>query len=1012
MKSLNGALMDCLVLPIQSKLEEWRKSANALDKEHAKEFKKHRAHIKKKSDQVVRLRKKMKKDSRSVPDPSVQRLVDQCLKDLNCQFRNLEDKEKSAVRSALVEERNRFCTFAACMKPVVDEELGMLGELSQVEEVMSKLGKVASNQGSLPDSCEQVIEDVRADKVSLCLSTPPSTPSSAMGSRKNSMCSISSIVSGTSSRASSIMAPNTSGPCSPTHSDRIKGSIPISNKVNHDTMSLSGSVRLAKDHPHNPNNNNLNLNANNNNHHRQVSNNNGRPGSAASAHVAIRSDGSTSVLVSGGSSKLTRPHTISSSFERNGVQARPPLSNGTFIPLASNSQPVSPSKQQNVPKMADSSLFEQSYSTIKRAYSNRGSPFRRSTQEPSQNGGVAKRPPLPHRCNSADGSSRPPGGVIARGSSVERPPSQASIQSENNNVRVIGFSSPKTHFSSLSSSSSSSSTSHQDTSNNGESPSHYAIPRSALKLQMVPDFLQGKTDMVIPQPVYMNTDEMKGAPSNSICESLLEDDLKTPTVEELSFPGQKVVVEDGTSSSSSGSIGSSSGYGSQNTIIKFDESQNLSSITLPGNHINRNGAEVISPTSTALPTSPQNQERPNRPLPSLAFLTKVGSSHLGSWAQTHPGSPNPTQSKTREDILSTLLGLGRKGSGIYATTPTASPTPNNLMSNRSVGGQYLRRSDSFTPGLNPNNAPRCSTLQRSSSQISKPVPPIRRTPSITSPTHGPSNDKLNNNHMGAPRSSSFQLVEDDDATPHGSVENISHQDLGGLEEMAVRASNVAENLRRIPAGQPHSPSTLRRSTSMSANVPPPCSTFDRDQSARRSLTLATQGSNQPKGVTFAPNPPTLHSDNNHRGYNENLYKKISTHHVIPVSSDKPSPEGEIYGFGARFKENTRHYFGVNPRSKGPISMSISYPGGDEAPKTDEVQNQMFLNSLSAKLVGSVQGQRIALGNNSRIPLVQPTPQISCSTGEASKSKLHREIQTGAFNLRKTPNINDRSAPKL
>lgn len=50
-------------------------------------------------------------------------------------------------------------------------------------------------------------------------------------------------------------------------------------------------------------------------------------------------------------------------------------------------------------------------------------------------------------------------------------------------------------------------------------------------------------------------------------------------------------VEDGTSSSSSGSIGSSSGYGSQNTIIKFDESQNLSSITLPGNHINRNGAE-------------------------------------------------------------------------------------------------------------------------------------------------------------------------------------------------------------------------------------------------------------------------------------------------------------------------------------------------------------------------------------------------------------------------------------
>ena len=82
---------------------------------------------------------------------------------------------------------------------------------------------------------------------------------------------------------------------------------------------------------------------------------------------------------------------------------------------------------------------------------------------------------------------------------------------------------------------------------------------------------------------------------------LADDDLKTPTVEELAFPGQKVVmaranccanlppsiaicsdfqhhsppltsgavdVDGGSSTSSSGSIGSSSGYGSQNTIVK------------------------------------------------------------------------------------------------------------------------------------------------------------------------------------------------------------------------------------------------------------------------------------------------------------------------------------------------------------------------------------------------------------------------------------------------------------
>lgn len=36
------ALMDCLVLPIQNKLEEWKKITHHLDKEHAKGTKRKR----------------------------------------------------------------------------------------------------------------------------------------------------------------------------------------------------------------------------------------------------------------------------------------------------------------------------------------------------------------------------------------------------------------------------------------------------------------------------------------------------------------------------------------------------------------------------------------------------------------------------------------------------------------------------------------------------------------------------------------------------------------------------------------------------------------------------------------------------------------------------------------------------------------------------------------------------------------------------------------------------------
>ena len=40
MKTLCSALLECMILPLQDKLEEWRKNVGILDKEHAKEYKK------------------------------------------------------------------------------------------------------------------------------------------------------------------------------------------------------------------------------------------------------------------------------------------------------------------------------------------------------------------------------------------------------------------------------------------------------------------------------------------------------------------------------------------------------------------------------------------------------------------------------------------------------------------------------------------------------------------------------------------------------------------------------------------------------------------------------------------------------------------------------------------------------------------------------------------------------------------------------------------------------------
>ncbi|KAL7891888.1 hypothetical protein AOLI_G00013640 [Acnodon oligacanthus] len=61
LKLFTTALMDNLISPLELKIEEWKKVASQLDKDHAKEYKKARADIKKKSSDTIKLQKKVKK---------------------------------------------------------------------------------------------------------------------------------------------------------------------------------------------------------------------------------------------------------------------------------------------------------------------------------------------------------------------------------------------------------------------------------------------------------------------------------------------------------------------------------------------------------------------------------------------------------------------------------------------------------------------------------------------------------------------------------------------------------------------------------------------------------------------------------------------------------------------------------------------------------------------------------------------------------------------------------------
>ncbi|XP_056292414.1 protein MTSS 1 isoform X3 [Pseudoliparis swirei] len=183
LKLFTTALSEGLVTPLELKMEEWKKVASQLDKDHAKEYKKARADIKKKSSDTIKLQKKMKKGK-----DEVRCQLDSALQDVNVRYAVLEETEKRAVCRALVEERARYCGFVSMLKPVLDHEINMLGEVTHLQTILEDLTNLTAEPNKLPPASEQVILDLKGSDFLYSYQTPPASPSGSM-SRKSSISS-------------------------------------------------------------------------------------------------------------------------------------------------------------------------------------------------------------------------------------------------------------------------------------------------------------------------------------------------------------------------------------------------------------------------------------------------------------------------------------------------------------------------------------------------------------------------------------------------------------------------------------------------------------------------------------------------------------------------------------------------------------------------------------------------------------------------------------------------------
>ncbi|KAK4885483.1 hypothetical protein RN001_001754 [Aquatica leii] len=380
LKTFTSAVMDCLVVPLQEKLEDWKKTVLNLDKEHAKDYKRARSELKKRSTDTLRLQKKVRKSASG----ELQKRLECGLQDVTERRQLLEETEKQAVRAALIEERSRFCTFVGFLKPVVDEEVALLTELSHLQEVVGQLDKNTADPQSLPPASEQVIADLKSSDSGWSFQTPPSSPSS-LGSRKSSMCSISSLNSSSSGSSKSHHSPS-----HPHWQHSLSQSVIRNGIMRLPSVSSRDSGFTSQDtlYPRPPSSLSVAQVSNMSEHSSSSSStpctpfaNTTIPTTTATwpnLQETIQFERAASAIMS------DRPHTISSAYEKGHL--RPPLTVYTFqAPDQSLSQPVSP-VTGITPTTENLSGTTPQTPTMKSAQS---------------------KPPLPTRCSSLERSSVP-----------------------------------------------------------------------------------------------------------------------------------------------------------------------------------------------------------------------------------------------------------------------------------------------------------------------------------------------------------------------------------------------------------------------------------------------------------------------------------------------------------------------------------------------------------------------------------------------------------------------------
>jgi metastasis suppressor protein 1 len=139
---------------------------------------------------------KLQKKAKRGTYENLQSLVDTSMLNVHQQKAELDDIERTFLRNLMIEDRTRYCYFVSILRPVVKEEYEMMYEIGHLQEAMQTVDNVTKDPSNLPQSSEELIAESKPS-YNFNLDSPTHSTSqlglNTIGSRKSSICSISSI---------------------------------------------------------------------------------------------------------------------------------------------------------------------------------------------------------------------------------------------------------------------------------------------------------------------------------------------------------------------------------------------------------------------------------------------------------------------------------------------------------------------------------------------------------------------------------------------------------------------------------------------------------------------------------------------------------------------------------------------------------------------------------------------------------------------------------------------------